>query len=202
MSSKRAIEQLSGYKAIVARIRMLEHYPVGAGICISAVNREDHLHELHERLRELPSYMYLSKHEQKLESVAYAYLTRYPAGTENQLAEVRKVKGADEEDERLLRELRGKIRKVIEARSGLPGALDSVSGRLSELQELERRKKQIEWGLEVLEECKPEYGRLLRLQYMEGKTTAAIATELQIEERTFRRWKLEALKLYGKFLAE
>ncbi|TYP71410.1 RNA polymerase subunit sigma-24 [Paenibacillus methanolicus] len=201
MSDKRAIEQLSSYKAIVARMKILEKYPVGSGIYLSAMSRDDHLRELHGRLRKLPSYMYLSKHEQKLETAAHAYLSHYPAGTKSQLAEVRKARGADEEDERLLSELRARIETIIEARAGKLDGFESVIERLGELQELEQRKKQIEWALEVLEEFKPEYGRLLRLQYVEGKTAVAIAMELQIAERTFRRWKQEALTLYGKFMA-
>ncbi|MFB9331032.1 RNA polymerase subunit sigma-24 [Paenibacillus aurantiacus] len=202
MCNKRAIEQLSSYKTIVARMKMLAKYPVGSGIYLSAVNQDDHLQQLHAQLRKLPSYMYLSKHEQKLETVAHAYLTRYPAGTKSQLAEVSKARGRDEEDERMLQELRGAIEKVIEARAGKLDGFDAIIERLGELQHLEQRKKQIEWGLEVLEEFKPDYGRLLRLQYIEGKTAVANAMELGISERTFRRWKQEALAAYGKLMAE
>ncbi|MFC4103097.1 RNA polymerase subunit sigma-24 [Paenibacillus xanthanilyticus] len=196
MRDKRAIEQLSSYKTTVARMKILEKYPVGSGIYLGALSRDDHVQELQIRLRKLPSHTCMSKQEQQLETVAHAY----PAGTQNRLGEARGARRGDEEDE-LLRELRGRMEQIIEARAGKLDNFEAVIERLGELQDLARRKKQIEWALDVLEEFKPEYGRLLRLQYMENKTAVAIAMELRIAERTYRRWKQEALTLYGKFMA-
>ncbi|MEB9892982.1 RNA polymerase subunit sigma-24, partial [Bacillus cereus] len=78
---QQVIEQLTGYRDIVGRLRVLETYSVGNGITVSRLNEDDHLQELHRKLRGLPSYMYLTAREQRLESIAHAYLTDYPAGT-------------------------------------------------------------------------------------------------------------------------
>ncbi|MGG1598051.1 sigma factor-like helix-turn-helix DNA-binding protein, partial [Paenibacillus naphthalenovorans] len=44
------------------------------------------------------------------------------------------------------------------------------------------------------EAYKPEYARLLRLRYVEGKQPSEVAAELGIAERTFRSWKEKAEK--------
>lgn len=75
----RVIDQLSEYRQSLARIKVLSSYSVGAGITISRLNEDDHLQELHRKLRGRPSYMYLSKREQKLETAAHTHLTEYPS---------------------------------------------------------------------------------------------------------------------------
>src|SRR5690606_27719914 len=105
MTEQRAIEQLSQYRMKQARIQVLSTYSVGAGITVSRLNEDDQLQELHARLRRLPSYMYLSKHEQQLELVANAYMNTYPAGVAAQKRAV-PVEVPDEEDRKLLQELR------------------------------------------------------------------------------------------------
>jgi len=97
MTEQQAIELLSSYRQKQARLQVLSSYSVGAGITISRLNEDDHLQELHRKLRGLPSYLYLSAKEQRLEATAHAYLERYPAGTRAQLAAVPR-EGADEED--------------------------------------------------------------------------------------------------------
>ncbi|MGG1601119.1 RNA polymerase subunit sigma-24, partial [Paenibacillus naphthalenovorans] len=155
MIEQKAIEQLSQYRQKLARLQVLSTYSVGSGITISRLNQDDQLQELHRRLRGLPSYMYLNKHEQELESVAHAYLTRYPAGTRAQLAAV-PTRGADEEDERLLRELRSKIKKVIAARGWEMDDLDAVLERVAEYQDLKTEIERIDTVLAALEAYKPE----------------------------------------------
>ena len=129
--------------------------------------------------------------------MAHAYLTKHPAGTRSQLQEVRHIQAVDAEDERLRRELVGKIERVIEARSGARDGFDEVIDRISELQDLEKKKQQIEWALDVMEEYKPDYGRLLRLEFLQDKTPAAIMYELGISRSTLYSWRQKALEEYA-----
>lgn len=145
-------------------------------------------------MRSMPSYMYLSKREQQLETIAHAYLTRYPAGVLAQ-KQVIPLQGANEEDEQLLRELRKKIQKVIEARGyDVRKDYDAILDRLSELQDLQAEIRRIDETLEAVSTYKPEYARLLRLYYIEGKTEEETAEALDVTDRTVRRWKTAAIK--------
>ena len=198
MTEQQAVELLSRYRQMQARLQVLSTYSVGAGITISRLNEDDHLQELHRKLRGLPTYMYLSKHEQRLESVAHAYLTRYPAGTRAQLAAV-PTRGADPEDEKLLHELREKIKKVIAARGWDEREdIDEVLDRLAEFQDLKAELSRIDTVLAALERYRPEYAKLLRLRYVEGKQPSEVAAELGIAERTFRSWKEKAEKEFAR----
>jgi hypothetical protein len=198
MTEQQAIELLSNYRQKQARLQVLSSYSVGAGITISRLNEDDHLQELHRKLRGLPSYMYLSKREQQLESVAHAYLERYPAGTRAQLAAVPR-EGADAEDERLLNELRAKIRKVIAARGwDIRDDIDAVLDRLAEYQDLRAEIERVDTVLAAMESYKPDYARLLRIRYMEGKSTEQVATELSIARQTYHRWHQRAVEYFVK----
>lgn len=192
-----AIKQLTDYKRIAARIKVLENYSIGSGITVSRLNQDDQLQELHRRLRGMPSYMYLGKHEQQLEATAHAYLTKYPAGIKSQLAAVPRT-GADEEDSELLRELRGKIQKVIAARGWEMDDIDAVLERVAELQDLQAEVEQIDNVLEALEGYKPEYARLLRLRFIDGLNPVDTAKEFNVVRQTFHRWQHKALTEYVK----
>lgn len=197
MTEQQAIEQLSTYHQKQARLQVLSTYSVGSGITISRLNQDDQLQELHRRLRGLPSYMYLNKHEQELESVAHAYLTRYPAGTRAQLAAV-PTRGVDEEDEKLLQEIRGKIKKVIAARGWEMDDLDAVLERVAEYQDLKTEIERIDTVLAALEAYKPEYAKLLRIHYLDGKPWDETARELNVSKDVFYRWRKKALEEYEK----
>ncbi|WP_219834969.1 DUF1492 domain-containing protein [Paenibacillus sp. R14(2021)] len=73
---------------------------------------------------------------------------------------------------------------------------DAAIARLNELQELEKKKKEIEWALDVMEEYKPEYGRLLRLEFTQDKTPAAMMYDLGISRSTLYAWRQKALIAY------
>ena len=198
MNEQQAIELLSSYRQKQARLQVLSNYSVGAGITISRLNEDDHLQELHRKLRGLPSYMYLSKREQQLETVAHAYLERYPAGTRAQLAAVPR-EGADEEDERLLRELRVKIRKVIAARGwDVRDDIDEVLNRLAEYQDLKAEIDRVDTVLAALEQYKPDLARVLRLTYVEGKSWSAAAAEMSISTAAFYRRRRAALEKFAE----
>jgi len=198
VNEQQAIELLSSYRQKQARLQVLSSYSVGAGITISRLNEDDHLQELHAKLRGLPTYMYLNKREQRLESVAHAYLTRYPAGTRAQLAAV-PTRGADPEDEKLLHELREKIRKVIAARCWDEREdIDEVLDRLAEFQDLKAEIERIDTVLLALERYKPDYARLLRATHIEGKTTAEICSEFGISTRTYWRRRSEAEREFAR----
>lgn len=196
MTEQDAINQLSQYRQMQARLQVLSTYPVGMGITVSRLNEDDQLQELHRRLRRLPSYMYLSKREQELETVAHAYLGgRYPTGTLAQLHAV-PTRGADPEDERLLRELRAKIRKVIAARGWdwPEDVFDAVLDRLSEYQDLKAEIARIDTVLSALEQYKPEYARLLRLRYVDDKHWEVVAAELNLSKDGYYRLHKRAVK--------
>jgi len=198
MTEQQAIELLSNYRQKQARLQVLSSYSVGAGITISRLNEDDHLQELHRKLRGLPSYMYLSKREQQLESVAHAYLERYPAGTRAQLAAVPR-EGADEEDAKLLQELRRKIRKVIAARGwDVRDDIDEVLDRLAEYQDLKAEIERIDTVLQALERYKPDLARVLRLTYVEGKSWSEAAAEMSISSAAYYRRKREALEKFAE----
>ena len=196
MTEQQAIELLSSYRQKQARLQVLSTYSVGAGITISRLNEDDHLQELHRRLRGLPSYMYLSKREQQLETVAHAYLERYPAGTRAQLAAVPR-EGADAEDEKLLNELRAKIRKVIAARGwDIRDDIDAVLDRLAEYQDLKAEIDRVDTVLAALERYKPDLAKVLRIRYVEGKSTEQVAAELSIVRQTYHRWHQRAIEKF------
>lgn len=198
-----AVDQLKAYKRLIARKKLIEKQPVGSGLTISTVYEDDKLQELHRQLRGMPSYMYLNKQEQKLEQVAESYLTYHPTGTKAQLKEVKQLKAANAEDEKLLRELSRKIEKVIEARAGSAAeGYEGVINRLSELQDLERQLQEIDRAMEALAACFPEYERLLRLRYIEGKPADFVASELGIVDRTFRRWRQKASTELVRFMSD
>ena len=198
MTEQQAIDLLSSYRQKQARLQVLSSYSVGAGITISRLNEDDHLQELHRKLRGLPSYMYLSKREQQLETVAHAYLERYPAGTRAQLAAVPR-EGADEEDERLLNELRTKIQKVIAARGWeVRDDIDEVLNRLAEYQDLRAEIDRVDTVLAALETYEPGYAQLLRATHVEGKDVRNICNEFRISVRTYWRRRSEAEREFAR----
>jgi hypothetical protein len=198
MTEQKVIDQLQSYRQKEARLKVLSTYNVGAGIQISRLNEDDQLQDLHRRLRGLPSYLYLSKHEQQLETVAHMYLERYPAGTRAQLAAV-PDSGLDAEDDRLLQELRGKIRKVIAARGGdVRDDIDEVLERLAEYQDLRAEIARIDTALKALEDYKPDYAKLLKIHYVDGKPWDIAANELNTSKDVFYRWRKKAVAEYEK----
>ncbi|BFH12659.1 RNA polymerase subunit sigma-24 [Paenibacillus melissococcoides] len=195
---QQVIEQLTGYRDIVGRLRVLETYSVGNGITVSRLNEDDHLQELHRKLRGLPSYMYLTAREQRLESIAHAYLTDYPAGTRKQRQAVSECFSSDVEDRRLLKELQKKIQKVIEARTGTPEGYEAILAQLSEYQDLVAEKRRIDTVLDAMKGQQPHYAELLRLRYIKGLPAIEVAEELGIVRRTFDRWRQRAIDKYSK----
>lgn len=187
-TEQQVIEQLSQYRQKKARIQALSTYSVGAGITVSRLNEDDQLQELHRKLRGLPSYMYLSAREQELESIAHAYLGgKYPSGIKMQKRAV-SVDVMDDEDQKLLREVRGKIQKVIEARGyELRDGIDQIIERLTELQDLQAEIDRIDFLLSTLEAYRPNDAELLRLIYADGIEIPDIADKLQLTERTICR---------------
>lgn len=196
MTELEVIEQLSNYKRLVARKKVLETYSVGAGITISRLNQDDQLQELHGKLRGMPSYMYLSKREQKLESVAHNYLKQYPAGVKSQQRAIPNI-GDDIADTKLLRELKQKIEKVVAARGyEIRDDIDAVLDRVAELQDLQDKIQKIDNVLEALENYKPEYANLLRYHYLEDKSWSEVAFEMNISKDVFYRRRKKAIKEY------
>lgn len=194
-TEQQVIEQLSQYRQKKARIQALSTYSVGAGLTVSRLNEDDQLQELHRRLRGLPSYMYLSAREQKLESIAHAYLGgKYPSGIKMQKRAV-SVSVMDDEDQKLLRELRGKIQKVIEARGyDIRDGIDQIIERLTELQDLQAEIERIDTVLDAMEEFKPNYAKLLRMRFVDGVDPGEAAREFNIVRQTFYKWQQKAIE--------
>ncbi|MGO4786992.1 RNA polymerase subunit sigma-24 [Paenibacillus sp. 2KB_20] len=195
---QQVIEQLSQYRQKKARIQALSTYSVGAGITVSRLNEDDQLQELHRKLRGLPSYMYLSGYEQKLESVAHTYMTWYPAGVKAQKQAV-PVQVMDPEDTDLLQELRRKIQKVIEARGyDIRNGIEEIMERLTELQDLQAEVNRIDAVLDALEQYKPDYAKLLRIHLIDGISWDKASKEMNISKDVFYRWRKKALTEYEK----
>lgn len=197
MTEQQVIEQLSSYRQKQARIQALGSYSVGSGMMISRLTGEDQLQQLHRRLRGLPSYMYLSKRDQQLEDTAHSYLTYYPAGVRAQRNAIPDI-GAYQEDDKLLRELRAKISKVIDARGGCKYDLDEVLERLSEIEDLQADVKRIDDLLSLLEAYKPEYAKLLRLKYIQDMDVLETCKRLAVVEKTYYRWRKRAIDEFSK----
>lgn len=195
---QQVIEQLSQYRQKKARIQTLSTYSVGAGITVSRLNEDDQLQELHRKLRGLPTYMYLSGYEQKLESVAHAYMTRYPAGVKSQKQAV-PVQVMDPEDTELLQDLRRRIQKVIKARGyDIRDGIDQIIERLTELQDLQAEVERIDTVLDALEEFKPTYAKLLRMRFVDGIDPGEAAREFNIVRQTFYKWQQKALEEFSR----
>ncbi|MEN1989846.1 RNA polymerase subunit sigma-24 [Paenibacillus hubeiensis] len=194
---QKVIEQLTEYKAKKARLQALGTYKVGGGITISRLSEEDELQQLHRRLRGQPSYMYLSSKEQALETVAHTYLERYPAGTRAQLAAVPDI-GLYEEDDPLLQQLRDKISKIIDARSGCKSDLDEVLERLAELQDLQAEIERVDQVMQLLDNYSPGYANILRLAFFEKQSWQEIAGKLRISKAEYYRRREKAMRMYMK----
>ena len=101
----------------------------------------------------------------------------------------------------MFKELKRKIEKVIEARTGSYDGYDGVIKRLTELQDLQKQKETIEFSLEVLAEYQPDYAQLLRLRYIESKSVEEITIQLDTSRRTFDRWLAKANEEYTALAA-
>ena len=146
----------------------------------------------------MPSYLYLSKREQELETVAHIYLSRYPAGVKAQKQAI-PAYVPDPEDTELLQELRRKIQKVIAARGyDVREGIDEIIERLTELQDLQAEVKQIDTVLAALEQYKPEYARLIMLKYIQEMDVIETCRRLAIAEKTYYRWRRHALNEFIK----
>ncbi|BFH60732.1 hypothetical protein PAJ34TS1_13240 [Paenibacillus azoreducens] len=132
--------------------------------------------------------MYLSAYEQKLEQTAHAYLEQYPAGVRAQKRAI-PPRGVDGEDSQLLREIRGKIQKIIVARGYDDNSdqIDKVLDRLSELQDLQAEVDRVDFILSSLETYKPYVATLLRWIYVEGMELKELTEKLELSESTVRR---------------
>lgn len=198
MTEQQVIEQLSRYRELQARIDVLSTYNIGAGITVSRLNQDDQLQDLHRRLRGLPSYMYLTQREQKLETTAHAYLTRYPAGVKSQQRAI-PTTGADVEDEKLLEELRSKIQRVIAARGyDIRKDIDEVLDRVTELQDLQDEVNRIDTVLAALNRLNPDFPILLRRKYIDGELWNVVASDLNLSKTVFFRRREKAIREYIK----
>ncbi|UUZ85649.1 hypothetical protein LJK88_20400 [Paenibacillus sp. P26] len=195
-----AIDRLQKYRDNELEIEALNRYSVGGGVSLGTLSRDDNLQALHRKLKGLPSYMYLTKREQQLETVAHAYLKSYPVGTRAQLNAI-PWEGADVEDEKSLLQLRKKIKKVMEARGIQISDFDSVIQRISQIEDLERENRNINGALEALDGHKPESAKLLRMRYIQGKKAEDIARELYLDRSTVYRRLKKAEEEFSKIFS-
>lgn len=197
-TEKKVIQQLTNYRDILGRLKVLENYSVGVGITISRLSDDDHLQQLHKQLKGVPSYMYLTKRELQLEQVATSHLERYPAGLKSQYSEVRDLHSDDDQREKMLRELQRKIKKVVEARTGTAEGIDGVIERMSEYQDLQVERDRVDAVLNVMREHNSNLAALLLFRYVEGYPVNEVATSISVGLRTYKRWHEKAITEYGK----
>jgi len=200
MTEQEAIEQLSNYKRLQARLHLLSNYSVGAGITISRLNEDDQLQELHSKLRGLPSYMYLSQREQKLETIAHVYLNgKYPAGIPSQQRAVGAAMGLDDEDAKLLKELKYKIAKVVAARGyDIRDDIDAVLDRVAELQDLQIAIKRIDDVLLAVKRVNSNYADLLMQRYINELPVTKVCEIIGVSESTYKRWHPKAIREFAR----
>jgi hypothetical protein len=191
-----AIEELKGYKGLVGRVKVIEKYPIGNGMYLESNNPDDKLQDLHKQLKEIPSYMYLNGYEQGIEQTTFEYLTKFPLGTRSQLQAVRNIPTADEEDDKRLGTLQRKIKKIMDARRGDTDGFKGVLDRLNEMQGLQDQINRIDHILDVMDDYKPHYARLLKLKYLEDHTVEVVAEKLSISRKTYERWRPKAVEEY------
>jgi hypothetical protein len=195
---KAVIEQLSEYNTLCGRIKVLEKYPIGNGMYLESSKDDDKLQDLHRQLKGIPSYMYLTAREQRLETAAHAYLSDYPLGTKSQLQAVTSSVGVNDDDRKYLKELGKKVGRVIDARKGAVDGFDGVLERLCELQELTAKKEWVDHVLETMEEYKPQYAELLRLRYIGESFVSEVAEKMSIHRDTYRVWHRKAIREYAR----
>ncbi len=199
---RQVLRQLSDYRRNIARMRILEKTPIGYGMSLDAFNDDDKLQDLHRKLKSMPTYMYLTEDEQDLRFLAAVYMRKKRIGTKSQLYDARRLFSNDPEVQRQLEKIGDKIEKVLDTRSGYSESyegLDGVVQRISELQDLQRENEQIDLVLNTLDWYKPNYGRLLKLRYVEGCKVENIAKEFHISEKTYERWRPKAILKYAEF---
>lgn len=198
---QKVIEQLRGYNTIVGRIKVLEKYPIGNGMYLDGpYTEDDKLQALHRQLKDLPSYMYLTPREQKLEQTVNQYMVEGPAGVKSQYHTVKNIKALDDADRELLAELARKIRKVVDARQGDLNAFEATLERVAELQDLEWQKGMIEYVLNTMAEYKPHYKKLLTLRYIEDKPRDIVCDEISVGSTVYKKWRNEAITEFARLM--
>lgn len=205
--------RLREYPRLEGRIRILERQALGYGLyidvntAIPAAERPDKLQALHAKLRDLPEHMYLSDHEQAIVSTARAYLREYRVGTKSQLYDAKSSHGDTEYEESMLTELVRAIRKVLDARSDYRFSTDEAAIERAELrkraeqvaEDLRCEKDVIDEALASIERYRPHLSKMLRWRYIEEREIQYICDRLSISERTYARWKEDAICEFATF---
>ncbi|MNW63653.1 hypothetical protein D3C74_418780 [compost metagenome] len=127
-------------------------------------------------------------------------MTWYPAGVKAQKRAV-PVDVMDEEDRKLLQDLRDRIQKVIEARGyDLRSDIDEILDRLTELHDLQAEVNRIDTVLRALEQYKPQFAKLIWLRYVDLMDGADVAQALMVSKRTYERWRPLAIAEYIRLM--
>jgi len=199
------IKQLDRYRFLSSRARILSTYSIGAGVLLTTICEDDRLQELHGKFHDQPSYMYLTKREQELEAVAHANLRRYPAGIAAQNREIKAIRVPSKEEDPQGRkdvlDLRRRIKRVYEARTGASadnGTIQSVVNRVAELQQVQAELRNIEIVFEEVRREKPEYELLLKLRYVERQPAGEVARRMNISKKTFDRYRDRAIDEFAR----
>ena len=197
----KVIAQLRGYKTIVGRIKVLEKYPIGNGLYLTEpFDEDDKLQPLHRQLKKMPTHMYLTPREQKLEQKVNEYLAIHPVGVKSQYHTIKNISAISDEDQQLIKELARKIRKVVDARGGTPDAFEEALERVAELQDLQDEKERIDFVLSTLSEYKPHYSKLLRLRYIEDTPRDIVCEQINAGSTVYKKWRNEAIKEYARLI--
>lgn len=192
------IKELAEYKRLSNRLRVLNKQTIGVGMSMEFSNPDDKLKDLHSRLKPLASYMYLSKKEQELETIAHAYLPRYALGTKSQLSDIRELVGNDAEDDKLLRGLEHKVEKVLESRRGDIEGYEGILNRMVEMQDIQDKLSPIESIFDIMQERKPHHVSILKLYIIDKMDLEIVIQKLCTSRTVFFRWRLKAIEQYAE----
>lgn len=191
------IEELAEYKKLSNRLRILNKQSIGMGMSMEFTNADDKLKDLHNILKPLKTYMYLTKKERALETIAHAYLPRYALGTKTQLSDIRGLVGNDDEDDKLLRDLERKVEKVYDARHGEIDGYEAVLSRIVEIQEIQDKLSHVESIFDIMDEKKSHYVLLLKMRFIEEEEIEQVMHQLNTSRRVFFRWREKAIDEYA-----
>lgn len=143
-------------------------------------------------------------------------LAKYPLGNGLRLAELledrellelvrqaRRVRLRDEADERQrLEDLQQDIAARMAARAVTPEQAELAVQRLYELHQLEAQRAYMDQALDALASYGEKYSRLLRLLFVEDKSSQDAAAELQVSKTVFYEWRQQALEEFAYMIGE
>ena len=210
------VDRLEAYVQNKGRIKVLEKQARGIGLGLyldigprTQLSDTELKRAVHEKLRGLPEYLYLSAHDQELVGVYRAYLHDQNHTTLiAALRAIRRVKADDEEDEKLLTELARRLAKILDdLRPPIREVDELASARVDARKEAEMEMAELLAEEDVIEEAIKQLGvqdleleELIKRRYIEGMSVSAVCLKMNIREATFHRKRRKAIGLLARYL--